>query len=299
MFTPFLQASKGTRKKSGQKSASAQQNDIAEAQATSAQPAGASSVSSGVKLENVRLTMHTEFQKFLGLRPCLGVGFNCCATAFMLTVNFAAMPIDGALLLGASQLHCPIMWGAAGQALQCTIMWAPLPRALQCLSCCALAHCMLSLPCPLPAHSCLWTGVCTIRQAPLQTLQEELHAEQLLVAHEGIARHMASPSSNAVQIAITFKNQQVLKDVSWDVKKGERVGLVGINGAGKTTQLQIITGALAPDSGNIVKVRHNMRIAYLTQDFDVTKTNTVREEFMAVYKEQAEVRVALPFVFIV
>lgn len=286
MFTPFLQASKGTRKKSGQKSASAQQNDIAEAQATSPQPAGASSVSSGVKLENVRLTMHTEFQKFLGLRPCLGVGFNCCATALMLTVNFAAMPIDGALLLGASQLHCPIMW-------------APLPRALQCLSCCALAHRMPSLPCPLPAHSCLWTGVCTIRQAPLQTLQEELHAEQLLVAHEGIARHMASPSSNAVQIAITFKNQQVLKDVSWDVKKGERVGLVGINGAGKTTQLQIITGALAPDSGNIVKVRHNMRIAYLTQDFDVTKTNTVREEFMAVYKEQAEVRVALSFVYIV
>jgi hypothetical protein len=30
-----------------------------------------------------------------------------------------------------------------------------------------------------------------------------------------------------VQIAITFKNQQVLKDVSWEVKKGERVGLVG------------------------------------------------------------------------
>ena len=108
-------------------------------------------------------------------------------------------------------------------------------------------------------------------------------------------RHVPSPFSNAVQIAITFKNQQVLKDVSWDVKKGERVGLVGINGAGKTTQLQIITGALAPDSGNIVKVRHKMRIASLTQNFDVTKTNTVREEFMAVYKEQAEVRETVSF----
>ena len=115
------------------------------------------------------------------------------------------------------------------------------------------------------------------------------------MAYQGIARHIVRPSSIAVQIAITFKNQQVLKDVSWDVKKGERVGLVGINGAGKTTQLQIIAGALAPDSGNVVKVRHNMRIAYLTQDFDVTKTNTVREEFMAVYKEQAEVRATLSF----
>lgn len=40
-------------------------------------------------------------------------------------------------------------------------------------------------------------------------------------------------------MAITFKNQQVLKDITWDVKRGERVGLVGINGAGKTTQLQV------------------------------------------------------------
>jgi ATPase subunit of ABC transporter with duplicated ATPase domains len=44
------------------------------------------------------------------------------------------------------------------------------------------------------------------------------------------------------QVAITFKNDQVLRDCSWDVKKGERVGLVGVNGAGKTTQLQVRIG---------------------------------------------------------
>ena len=89
-----------------------------------------------------------------------------------------------------------------------------------------------------------------------------------------------------LQISITFKNQQVLKDVSWDVKKGEKVGLVGVNGAGKTTQLQIITGALQPDTGNVIKAKDNMRIAYLTQEFDVTPTNTVREEFMSAFGEQ-------------
>ncbi len=89
-----------------------------------------------------------------------------------------------------------------------------------------------------------------------------------------------------LQIAITFKNQQVLKDVSWDVKKGEKVGLVGVNGAGKTTQLQIITGALQPDAGNVIKAKDNMRIAYLTQEFDVTPSNTVREEFMSAFGEQ-------------
>ena len=89
-----------------------------------------------------------------------------------------------------------------------------------------------------------------------------------------------------MQISITFKNQQVLKDVTWDVKKGEKVGLVGVNGAGKTTQLQIITGALQQDAGNVIKAKENMRIAYLTQEFDVTPTNTVREEFMSAFGEQ-------------
>ena len=92
--------------------------------------------------------------------------------------------------------------------------------------------------------------------------------------------------SAMLQISITFKNQQVLKDVSWDVKKGEKVGLVGVNGAGKTTQLHIITGALEADSGTVIKAKNNMRIAYLTQEFDVTPSNTVREEFMSAFAEQ-------------
>ncbi len=50
-------------------------------------------------------------------------------------------------------------------------------------------------------------------------------------------------------MAITFKNQQVLRDISWDVKKGERVGLVGVNGAGKTTQLQVRLAAAQWDGG--------------------------------------------------
>lgn len=95
-----------------------------------------------------------------------------------------------------------------------------------------------------------------------------------------------STALSGLQVSITFKNQQVLKDVSWDVKKGEKVGLVGVNGAGKTTQLQIITGALQADSGNVIKAKDNMRIAYLTQEFDVTPSNTVREEFMSAFGEQ-------------
>lgn len=80
-----------------------------------------------------------------------------------------------------------------------------------------------------------------------------------------------------------------MKDVSWDVKKGERVGLVGVNGAGKTTQLQIITGKLLPDSGEIVRAKADMRIAYLNQEFNIIPTRTVREEFGSSFEEQMRV----------
>jgi ABC-type Mn2+/Zn2+ transport system ATPase subunit len=49
-----------------------------------------------------------------------------------------------------------------------------------------------------------------------------------------------------------------------------------MNGAGKTTQLQIITGTLQPDSGSVIKEKANMKISYLTQEFDVVPTRTVR-----------------------
>ena len=43
--------------------------------------------------------------------------------------------------------------------------------------------------------------------------------------------------------------QEVLKEVSWGVQTGERVGLVGHNGAGKTTQLRVLSGELEPTVG--------------------------------------------------
>jgi ATPase subunit of ABC transporter with duplicated ATPase domains len=90
-------------------------------------------------------------------------------------------------------------------------------------------------------------------------------------------------------VSITFKNAQVLAGVTWDVKAGERVGLVGVNGAGKTTQLQIIAGALEPDEGAVLRQSPSMKIAYLTQEFDVCPTHTVREEFMSAFADQMAV----------
>jgi len=86
----------------------------------------------------------------------------------------------------------------------------------------------------------------------------------------------------------TFTQQEVLTDVTWDCKKGERVGLVGWNGAGKTTQLKIIMGEIEQDEGEVL-LANNVKIGYLTQEFEVKGTNTVREEFLASFGDESEV----------
>ncbi|XP_042512974.1 ABC transporter F family member 5-like [Macadamia integrifolia] len=102
----------------------------------------------------------------------------------------------------------------------------------------------------------------------------------------------ASSVSSGVRlenISKTYKGVTVLKDVSWEVKKGEKVGLVGVNGAGKTTQLRIIAGQEEPDSGNVIKAKSNMKIAFLSQEFEVSLSRTVKEEFMSAFKEEMEI----------
>lgn len=90
-------------------------------------------------------------------------------------------------------------------------------------------------------------------------------------------------------ISKSYKGVTVLKNVSWEVKKGEKVGLVGVNGAGKTTQLRIISGLEEPDSGNVIKAKSNMKIAFLSQEFEVLGSRTVKEEFMSAFEEEMEV----------
>ncbi|KAJ7956917.1 ABC transporter F family protein [Quillaja saponaria] len=102
----------------------------------------------------------------------------------------------------------------------------------------------------------------------------------------------ASSVSSGVKlenVSKSYKGATVLKDVSWEVKKGEKVGLVGVNGAGKTTQLRIIAGHEEPDSGNVIKAKPNMKISFLSQEFEVCLSRTVREEFMSAFKDEMEI----------
>lgn len=53
-------------------------------------------------------------------------------------------------------------------------------------------------------------------------------------------------------VSKTFKNNTVVKSISFNVNKGEIVGFLGPNGAGKTTTIRIITGLMKPDSGEVL-----------------------------------------------
>ena len=90
-------------------------------------------------------------------------------------------------------------------------------------------------------------------------------------------------------ISKIYTTGEVLKDVTWEVKPGERVGLVGVNGAGKSTQLKIISGEIEATSGEIIRPT-SLKIAYLTQEFEVEPTRTVYEEFWTVFVEANDIQ---------
>ncbi|NET01414.1 MAG: ABC-F family ATP-binding cassette domain-containing protein [Sphaerospermopsis sp. SIO1G1] len=89
-----------------------------------------------------------------------------------------------------------------------------------------------------------------------------------------------------------YPTGEVLKDINWEVKPGDRIGLVGVNGAGKSTQLKIISGEIEPTAGEIIRPA-SLHIAYLNQEFEVDPTRTVNEEFWTVFTEANAVQLAL------
>ncbi len=90
------------------------------------------------------------------------------------------------------------------------------------------------------------------------------------------------------RIGKIYPTGEVLRDVSWEIRSGDRIGLVGVNGAGKSTQLRILAGLEQPSSGQVVR-QGEPRIAYLQQEFDVDLQRSVREELFQAFGEAAEV----------
>jgi ATP-binding cassette, subfamily F, member 3 len=81
-----------------------------------------------------------------------------------------------------------------------------------------------------------------------------------------------------------YGDRVLLEDVSWHVKKRDRIGLSGPNGSGKTTLLRMLAGLEEPDSGQI-RMASDTTIGYLPQDGIVHKGRTVYDEVVLAFQE--------------
>lgn len=84
-----------------------------------------------------------------------------------------------------------------------------------------------------------------------------------------------------------FGGRQILEDASFRLNKGEHVGLVGANGEGKSTFLNIITGKLMPDAGTINWCKH-ITTGYMDQRTTLTPGKTIREVLREAYTHYFE-----------
>lgn len=82
----------------------------------------------------------------------------------------------------------------------------------------------------------------------------------------------------------SFGVHEVLRGVTFSLQKGEKMGLVGVNGCGKTTLMRILTGEMQQDKGSIHKNKE-LRIGYLAQIDDIPLTDTVWGALLKVFEQ--------------
>ena len=91
-----------------------------------------------------------------------------------------------------------------------------------------------------------------------------------------------------------FGDTLIFDSVTASIEDGDRIGLIGANGIGKSTLLNVLCGQLAPDEGS-VSVTNGVHIGFLRQNSGLSRENTVYEEMRSVFREllEMEERLAL------
>ena len=80
-----------------------------------------------------------------------------------------------------------------------------------------------------------------------------------------------------------FGDRAIFNDVSFRLLKGEHIGLIGANGEGKSTFMDIITRKLEPDEGQVEWAR-NIRVGYLDQHTILEKGSSIRDVLKNAFK---------------
>ncbi|RED50341.1 ABC-F family ATP-binding cassette domain-containing protein [Seonamhaeicola aphaedonensis] len=89
---------------------------------------------------------------------------------------------------------------------------------------------------------------------------------------------------NIHNLSISFQGEYLFEDITFKLGNGDRVGLIGKNGAGKSTMLKILSKELEPDSGQIATDK-TLKIGFLKQDIDFVFGRTVLEEAYEAFTE--------------
>jgi ATP-binding cassette subfamily F protein uup len=92
---------------------------------------------------------------------------------------------------------------------------------------------------------------------------------------------------NLESVSKSYGVRPLLDEVSLGVAEGERIGVVGLNGGGKTTLLEVLAGVAEPDSGRVSQNR-GLRMAVVTQRTDLPEGATVRDVVLAGYAAEHE-----------
>ena len=79
---------------------------------------------------------------------------------------------------------------------------------------------------------------------------------------------------NIEHVSKMFGEKKIFDDVSYGVHEGEKIGIIGINGTGKTTLLKIIAGIEEPDEGQVIR-QNGLRVTYLPQNPEFPEGATV------------------------
>ncbi len=95
------------------------------------------------------------------------------------------------------------------------------------------------------------------------------------------------------EITKSYSAHEILRGVSFQINPNEKVGLVGRNGAGKTTVFRLITGEETADSGEVIKI-NSLKIGLLEQHVDFTENETAHTAALSAFKRlhdiEAEMR---------
>jgi ATP-binding cassette subfamily F protein 3 len=89
---------------------------------------------------------------------------------------------------------------------------------------------------------------------------------------------------NIHNLSVSFQGEYLFEDLTFRLGAGDRIGLIGKNGAGKSTMLKILSKEMEPDSGQIAADK-NLSIGFLKQDIDFVLGRTVLEEAYEAFKE--------------